>query len=60
MPRIFFYETPHRSQFSTHRKYAYKASLPGTARILDNRSLGHCHSGCHKDTISLTPSGPLA
>ena len=56
----FLYETPHRSQFSVNHKYACKTSLPGTARILDNRSLGQCHSGCHQDTISLTPSGPLA
>ena len=36
----------------------FKATLAGTARILDNRSLGHCHLGCHQDTISLTPAGP--
>ena len=35
-----------------------KASLAGTARIPGNGSLGHCHLGCHQDTISLTPAGP--
>ena len=33
-----------------------KASLAGTARIPDNRSLGHCHLGRHQHTVSLTPA----
>ena len=31
----------------------------GIARILDKRSLGHCHVGCHQDTVRKShPVGP--
>ena len=54
-----FYGRPHRNQFAFHRRYACKANLSGIARILDNRSLGHCHLGCHQDAIRLTPRARL-